>query len=107
MRIQCKWFLRLAGKSVIWVTAGCTVLTANKVGSGSHSWSVESWPGIHLPGLWVTVSGVENCFVLFVSHSCVVATVDTYVPVFASWVRAHRVSLDPRPFWPREEGPGE
>ena len=41
MRIQHKWLLQLTGKSVIWVSAGCTVLTANKVGNGSHSWSVE------------------------------------------------------------------
>ena len=41
IRIQHKWFLQLAGKFVIWVSAGCTVPTANKVGSGSHSWCVE------------------------------------------------------------------
>ena len=52
-----------------------------------------SWPSIHLPELWVTASRAVNCSVLFVSHPCIVATVDTYVPVFASWVGAHRVRI--------------
>ena len=53
--------------------------------------SLSSWPSIHLPGGWAMASGAMHGFVLFVSHPCIVATINTYVPVFASWVGAHWV----------------
>ena len=46
----------------------------------------SSWPSINLPGLWPTASGAVHHFVLFVSHPCIVGTVNAYVLVFASWV---------------------
>ena len=90
MKIQRKWFLQLAGRSVTWGVPHQLLVRLVAVPIVGQS----SWPSVNLPGLRATASGAVHRFVTFVGHPCIIAAVNTYAPVFASWVGAHRVRIE-------------